>query len=85
MSHTKVRKHDIVEVHFLDHVEDGEGALPFVVWGKVDRVTKLSVRVVSWGHEDPDSKDAAECEPRTQKKFTIVRSAITKATVLKPT
>lgn len=84
MAHQKVRKGNIVEVHFLDHVEDGDGAMPFVVWGKVDRVTKLSLRIVAWAHEDPSSKEAEECEEGTEKTFTIVRRAITEAKILQP-
>jgi len=73
-------KGDVVEIHFLDHVEDGEKALRFVVWGIVRRVYKRSIRIVSWAHED--MKDAAVCDEGTEKHFTIVTSAITELKVL---
>jgi len=76
----KVKLGDIVEVRFLDHVEDGEEEMKFIVWGRVDRVTKRSLRIVSWAHADPCS--APPCEPGTEKTFTIVRSAITKLKIL---
>jgi hypothetical protein len=65
----------VLEIHFLDHCEDGDKALAFVVWGRVDRVYKKSLRVVSWAHENPRQAKHSECG--TEKTFTIVRSAIT--------
>ena len=70
-----LKKGDVVEIHFLDHVEDGDRALRFIVWGRIDRVYKKSLRIVSWAHENP--KDAAGSEHGTEKTFTIVKSAIT--------
>lgn len=75
-----VSKGDVVEIHFLDHVEDGERALRFIVWGRIDRVYKKSLRIVSWAHEDP--KDTQGSEHGTEKTFTIVKSAITKLSSL---
>lgn len=78
----RIRKGYVVEVHFLDHVEDGEGAMKFIVWGRVDRVSRRSLRIVSWAHEDPLDPVAQDCEKGTEKTFTIVRSAITELKVL---
>ena len=69
-----------MEIHFLDHVEDGDKAMKFVVWGRVDRVGKKCLRIVSWGHEDP--VNPPPCEEGTEKTFTIVRSAITNLKIL---
>ena len=76
----RAKKGDIVQVNFLDHVEDGDEEMKFIVWGRVDLVTKRCLRIVSWAHEDPCS--APPCEPGTEKTFTIVRSAITSLKVL---
>lgn len=73
---------EVVQIHFLDHCEDGDKALRFVVWGRIDRVYKKSIRLVSWGHER--AKDASGSMPDTEKTFTIVRSAITKFVRLVP-
>lgn len=77
----KVKKGNVVQVNFLDHVEDGEEELRFIVWGRVDMVTKRCLRIVSWAHEDPCSAPL-DCEKGTEKTFTIVRSAITDLQVL---
>jgi len=73
---SRLLKGMILEIHFLDHVEDGEGAMEFIVWGKVDRVDKTSLRIVSWAHENPKALEVQDCDYGTEKTFTIVRSAI---------
>ena len=72
----QIRKGNIVEVHFLDHVEDGDKPLEFIVWGRVDRVRKLSLRIIAWAARDASILEG--CHAHTEKTFTIVRSAITK-------
>ena len=63
---------DVVEVEFLDHVEDGGPPLCFRVYGRVAVVSRKHVEILAWAHADHDE---AAGDPN-EKRFTIVRSAI---------
>jgi hypothetical protein len=71
---------DIVEVEFLDHVEDASEPYLFKVWGRIDKINKDSYSILSWAHAAPgDGSD-----PHNEKRFTIVTSTIKKLTHLVP-
>jgi hypothetical protein len=81
-SKSAVQKGDIVEIHFLDHCQDGEKALDFVVWGRVNQVYENSIRVASWAHKEMDCKEHGGADNETT--FTIVTSAISAINILHP-
>lgn len=78
---TRLTRGDIVEIRFLDHCEDGEDAIAFIVWGRVRKVTRTSYVVESWAYADPSEDDGADCN---RKVWSIVRRAVTSVTVLHP-
>lgn len=73
-----IRKGNIVAIEFLDHVNGGNYPWHFVVYGRVNGVTRTSISVDSWDYV----KDAPLDENITR--HTIVRAAITKITKLCP-
>jgi hypothetical protein len=64
----------IVQVAFLDHCEDGD-ALPCMVWGRLIAKTRQTITVVSW---------AADGEPHNEKRWTLLRRALTEVIELAP-
>jgi len=69
----RIKKGDIVAVWFRDHVEDPdehEGSIEFIVYGRVERVTRKEYFIGSWVYAKPNKHDDNE------KWFVIVRSAI---------
>ena len=76
----EIKKGDIVQIRFLDHVEDGDKPLDFIVWGRIDRVYKKSIRVVTWAHAK--ARNPAKFAECTEKTFTIVKSTVTELKVL---
>jgi hypothetical protein len=70
-----IKKGDLVEVRFLDHVEDGEDPIEFLVWGRVRRTSRVAYAVESWAYADP-LEDEADHGIENRKVFTIVKSAI---------
>lgn len=69
-----IKTGDIVEIHFLDHVQDGEDALEFKVYGEVAAITRTSIRVLAWAHADKSQRDVRE--PYNESSFVIVKRAI---------
>ena len=63
---------DIVEILFLDHVEDEHEPYPFLVYGRVAKLSKTAVTVESWANVD---KPAPPGDPNA-KSFTIIKSTI---------
>ena len=64
----------IVEVRFDDHCEDGD-AIPCIVWGRLTKRDRKCLTIVSW---EADGSDYNE------KRWTIVRKAVTSIVELKP-
>lgn len=64
----------IVECRFLDHCEGGD-AVPCVVWGRLIARTRTAYTIVSW---------EADGEPRNEKKWAIVRRAVSAILTLTP-
>jgi len=62
-----------VEVHFLDHVQDGDKPYEFVVFGRVANVDRRSVTVESWTYVDTKERDKTNVT-----RFVICKSTITR-------
>jgi hypothetical protein len=71
---------DVVEVEFLDHVEDGGDPYRFFVWGVLAVNGRKHYEILSWAHADPSVATCAHNE----KRWTIVKAAVTKIVKLKP-
>lgn len=77
-----VAKGDEVCIEFLDHSEDGNEALPFKVYGEVEKVTRTAITVVSWAYMNELDKLLND-NPSNEKRFCIVKKAITRVRKLK--
>lgn len=75
-----IKAGDIVECEFLDHVEDGGEPYRFKVWGILAVKGRTHLEIVSWAHADP----TVEVHPHNEKRWTIVRAAIVKLTLMTP-
>ena len=75
------RAGELVEVAFLDHVEDGDDAIEFLVWGRVANVTRTSLVIHSWAYADPPQPVH---NPFNVKTFCIVKKAILRWHALAP-
>jgi hypothetical protein len=69
---------DIIEIIFLDHVEDGEKPLKFIVYGRIKKIKKDYISVESWAYYDKKLDTDLNC-----KLFTILKSCIIKINKLK--
>lgn len=70
----------MVEVEFLDHVEDGGEPYRFLVWGILVVNGRKHYEILSWAHAD----DSVEQHAHNEKRWTIVKSAIERIVKLKP-
>ena len=66
------RQGDLVEIRFLDHVEDDHKPYEFHVYGRVASTDRKSIVVESWASPDGPSEPG---DPNA-KSFTILRSTI---------
>jgi len=63
-----------VEVHFMDHVEDGHKLLPCTVWGRLIKVTAKALVVRSWEAKGVhNSKDWAIARSTVQDLWVLER------------
>jgi len=69
-----------VKVDILDHAENIGYVVPISVYGILQKISKTEILVRSWDSGEELSKDASNCNTD----FSIVRSAITHFTPLKP-
>lgn len=69
----KVKKDDLLEIHFMDHAEDYDNVMSCIVYGRVTKTTPKSITVMSW---DCINHDAGSHD-HNNKVFTIVKRAIT--------
>jgi hypothetical protein len=76
-----LKEGSIVELTFLDHVEDGPEPIEFMVWGRVSGMTKRSLSVECWGYAS--KVDEASHGDHNIKSFTIVKRAVTAISLLK--
>ena len=65
-----MKKSDLVELRFLDHVEDDEKPIEFLLYGRVCRCNKQDVTVQCWCYPDSYTND------HNVKMFTILRSCV---------
>jgi len=70
----------VVEVEFLDHVEDGGEPYRFLVWGILAVNARKHYEILSWAHADNDVETTAHNE----KRWTIVKAAVTRITRMVP-
>lgn len=77
---------DVVMIEFLDHSEDGyDHALKFTTYGKVLKITKLTITIGAWTYTDPrHAETLKDFSEENEKKYTLVRSTITKLCKLVP-
>jgi hypothetical protein len=68
---------DLVELTFLDHAENSDDAMEFVVYGKLFAITRTAYKVGSWVYADDVSR-AKDSNTDNENYFTIVKKAITK-------
>lgn len=67
---------DIVEIRFLDHSEDGEEVLEFVVWGRVHKETENAYIIRSWDYVSRLDEAEHGGQEHNCKTFAIVKKAI---------
>lgn len=70
----KLRKGQIIEVVFWDHVEDGNDPFEFMVWGRLMKVTRTYLVVESWAYAD--AKRRVDDDDSNIKRFTILRRVV---------
>ena len=63
---------DVVEILFLDHVEDEHEPFPFFVYGRIAKITARAITVEAWANVDRPSPPG---DPNA-KSFTIIKSTI---------
>jgi len=68
----------IVELTFLDHVEDGDEPMQCIAYGIVVAVTAVAITIDSWCCTDKS------CHENNKKRFVILRAVISKCLVLEP-
>ena len=76
----RVKAGDVVEVEFLDHVEDGGEPLRFLVWGLLAVNGRKHYEILSWAGADR----GVEMEACNEKRWTIVKSAVVRITKMGP-
>jgi len=74
----RCRVGQIVAVTFLDHSEDHSEPITFTVYGRAARNTRTHVCVDSWEYTDQEAP-----YDTNEKRFSIVRTAISGIEVLK--
>ena len=72
----KFRRDMVVEVEFLDHVEDSGEPLRFTVYGRISGVHRKHLVIDSWAYTDDASSGDADSNV---KRWTILRSTIVNA------
>lgn len=82
MAKKRIAVGDVVQCTFLDHSEDGSDVMLFEVFGRVTAITSKAYTIVSWAYVNETDK-AKDSNPENEKKFCIVRKAITDIRTLK--
>ena len=70
-----MKRGDIVELTFLDHVQNAEEPMEFLLYGVISKLCKKYIVVQVWAHPDLDVDGNTEL-------YTIVRSCVTKSRIL---
>ena len=66
----------VVQIEFLDHCKGATEPMRFYVWGRVGRIDRVSVTILTWA-----CPDSLESDHNTEE-FCLVRSCIEGVTVL---
>jgi len=77
-----IQKGDLVQITFLDHCENSNDALEFIIWGRIDRITRTAYIIASWVYNDP-VEQAKDTNTDNENYYVIVRKAITNIKKLK--
>ena len=83
MAQKRLRKGDIVEITFLDHAENSDDALEFIVYGRVMDITRYAYKIGQWIYAKELDR-ASNGNPDNEDYKTIVKTAITKKRRLVP-
>jgi len=75
------RLNSVVEVRFVDHVENADELAPVVLYGKLIKKTKLHIVVETWSNPDP--KEQEKYSDKDVTKYAIIKKAITEIFQLK--
>jgi hypothetical protein len=76
-----LKLHRAYSIWFMDHVEDGENAMEFVVRGTLLKITDEALTIAVWDYSDSKAEELDQ-DDGNRKIFTILRSTITKAKVI---
>ena len=80
----RLRRGQLVEIHFLDHCIGATTApMRFVCWGRLAAVQKDSLTIAGWDYDPPGRETSHNLSDSNRTTWTIVRSAITRIHHLK--
>jgi len=79
MGSFRLRKGMIVAVTFYDHCEDSDKPIDFIIYGELVEVNRKYLVIQSWTYANPKT-----ARDDNVKFWTIIRSTISKVTVLVP-
>lgn len=74
---------DVIQVRFHDHCEDGDEAIEFLVWGRLNKITRWSYHLHAWAFADA-IEEAKNENHENEKTFTIVKKAVLEIKILEP-
>jgi len=75
------RLNSVVEVRFVDHVENSEDIASVILYGKLIKKTKTHIVVETWGNPDPEMQKKFSENDVT--KYAIIKKTITEIYQLK--
>lgn len=75
------RLNSVIEVRFVDHVENSEELAPVVLYGKLIKKTRTYIVVETWSNPDP--KDQEKYSDKDVTKYAIIKKAINEIYQLK--
>jgi len=81
MAKQKPKVGDVVEVEFLDHVENSDTPLPCIVYGRVRKLTEATIAIESWTFDEPSGVSHHDFDNR--KVWGLIRDAVLRIEVLK--
>jgi len=71
------KKGDIVKCVFLDHCENSDDPIEFILYGRLIQKTRAKLVIDCWEYADIEEK-----HDENEQRFTIVRSAVSELTKL---
>jgi hypothetical protein len=73
---------DVVEIKFLDHHENNDDAVEYLIFGKVGVITPRAYVIDCWVHADPSEWPRAENKENIHN-YAIAKGVITDLTILR--